>query len=95
MMAIIIYGQEIETRDQYLRAQRRALKRTPAKTATTTPEVLVQEDAMRIKCPCGNYPMVLEAAKMACCLLCGLIYEGLDVPTEAIPPEEVPTEGVG
>lgn len=84
MMAIVIYGQVVETRDQYLRAQRRALKRTPAKPATETPEVLVQDDAMRIKCPCGNYPMVLESVGMACCLLCGLVYEGLNVPVRDV-----------
>ena len=81
---IFLYGSVITTADEYKAAQRRAMsqaRRVPVK-ATTTPPVL-EQNYLRVKCACGNYPIVMPETRLACCLLCGLYYENLDVPEDA------------
>lgn len=82
MAPIVILGTAITTKDEYVRVQRKVLSkaRLQSRPSTEKPAVLVEDDGlMRVRCVCGNYPIVLVDAKLACCLLCGLVYEGLDV----------------
>ena len=81
---LVLYGKIITTPAEYMDALNRAMsqaRRVPTK-ASTNPPVLAQ-NYLRVKCTCGNYPIVMPETRLACCLLCGLYYENLDVPEDA------------
>ena len=84
---LVLYGQVITTPAAYMDALNRAMskERKVPRLATVNPPVLVQSTALRVKCECGNYPIVVADWRLACCLQCGWYYENLefDLPEDA------------
>ena len=75
-----VYG--AQTPAEYREKQRKSLakqRKTP-RPSTEKPTVLVESNGLRIKCECGEYPLVDEEWRMACCFNCGLVYDDLTIP---------------
>lgn len=85
---LVLYGQVITTPAAYMDALNRAMskERKVPRLAAVNPPVLVQSTALRVKCECGNYPIVVADWRLACCLQCGLYYENLefDLPEDIV-----------
>lgn len=75
-----VYG--AQTPQEYRERQRKSLakqRKTP-KPSTEKPPVLVESNGLRVKCVCGEYPLVDSEWRMALCFNCGLMYEDLTIP---------------
>ena len=83
---LVLYGKVITTPAEYMDALNRAMskERKVSRLAPVNPLVLVQSTALRVKCECGNYPIVVADWRLACCLQCGLYYENLDAPQDVV-----------
>jgi hypothetical protein len=77
---LTVYG--VTTPTEYKALQRKYLARVRKRAAVSTehPPVVVIGDAYRLHCSCGEYTIVDPDWQLACCLVCGLIYEDLEIP---------------
>lgn len=71
----------VHTADEYRAAHRQFVARFRKRPviATVNPDVKVDSGALRVKCACGNYPIVDPDWRLACCYECGLVYENLTI----------------
>jgi hypothetical protein len=77
---LTVFG--VRTKAEYREVHRIAMRklRLLPKATDAKPPVLVETDAYRLKCRCGDYSLVSADWRMACCFNCGLVYEDLDIP---------------
>jgi hypothetical protein len=76
----------VATPDEYRKRMHAFLAKQgvrPPKDASVTGAVgLLEPDGfVRLKCACGNYPIVDPVWQLACCFGCGGVFERVAVPT--------------
>lgn len=63
------------------RVQAHRARKVSAPAALPYPDVFLEaDDVLRLKCSCGNYPVVDPEWALACCYECGLIYDDVTIP---------------
>ena len=75
----------VRTPHEYREAQRRfraRLRQAPPAEHADTVDAVLDIDVLRVRCSCGDWPVVHPDWRMACCYGCGRIYASVRLPGE-------------